>query len=176
MSKFKKKQIHISGSDIQIGNPTDGDFDVSYLNPSMSISDGFDSVVNNISASTAISASYAVTASYAENAGGGTSYWTGSVDYISRDSDVKITGSLFVSETGSFQTLIFDDDTLELSDIIVNGKAYLKDVYPLNYITKFYQTSSFEYLEVEGDTIVTENIVVSGTGSFGYIEIDGGTY
>lgn len=87
MARIYSKQLNVSGSDLLIGNISGG-FDSAYLNPSMSIA----SAINIIS----VSAS-------------GVSYWTGSIDgYIERSSNVLITGSLYVSETGSFEYMLID--------------------------------------------------------------------
>lgn len=84
-------------------------------------------IIKEVSSSHADYADLAGSASYA---GAGTgSYWSGSADgYISRQSNVQITGSLGVNETGSFN-----------------------------------------YLQVAGDTIVTDDLIVESTGTIQYI-------
>lgn len=135
MSLIKLKQL-VATQSREIGTPSDGNYQDGLLPfvPTTLIADAFDAI------------NVALT---------GSVLWVNSGSYIARTSDVQITGSLNVSNSGSFNYLQISGSTIETSNIISFGTASLYRVNASDLVT------FGNGLIVTGSTIVN-SITASG--------------
>lgn len=135
MSLIKLKQL-VATQSREIGTPSDGNYQDGLLPfvPTTLISDAFDAI------------NVALT---------GSVLWVNSGSYIARTSDVQITGSLNVSNSGSFNYLQISGSTIETSNIISFGTASLYRVDATDIVT-------LQNKLIVSGSIISNNITSSG--------------